>query len=571
MSSDAIPLSALPAPNTPAVRPAPGRVRTGADGRADRADRAGADRSRRFHDALDQAARPDPTGTEHNAPGRRVEGHRHRPPVGPHGTRRPAPTRPDGGATADYAAPDSAASHRAGGADRGEPAATGAAGSERSDDPTGVETVDRDSVAVAASLQAQAATAAAPTEPAGTATATDGTAADDPLALDAGAGPGPVGSGTGATGGADSPLSPAVQPGTGPLPGTTTGSGATAPGEPTGAGAPAGDGTGPVMAPTGPTSGTGEEAATGSTASDGATAGTAAEPIADAAAPADGTAEGDTSGGSGDASADGGTADGSAPGRTATGPDRPGQPAPPAGGPLSALAPAAPASAPAAPAPTGRTRAATADGIDGPGGAGPRPGAADRAEADPRSLDGRLATALNGDPASGPTPAPASAPVNGSGRSAGADPLWRQVQRALNAVRPTADGNHEMTIRLRPDHLGSLTVKVTTSEAGTTVALVADSRAAAQHLEQQRHLLADELSGGGLRGATIDIGLGTGASTGGTPGRDGTGAATGSGSQASSPGPPAVGAADPRLDTGRAEALRVAARRRSTATVDLAL
>ena len=128
-----------------------------------------------------------------------------------------------------------------------------------------------------------------------------------------------------------------------------------------------------------------------------------------------------------------------------------------------------------------------------------------------------------------------------------------------------------MTIRLRPDHLGSLTVKVTTGEAGTTVALVAESRAAAQQLEQQRHLLADELAGGGLRGASIDIGLGSG----GASGRNGSGLA-GDGTDRTGPGAgrtngSTLGRPDPALDARRADALRSAARRRSTATVDLAL
>jgi flagellar hook-length control protein FliK len=67
-----------------------------------------------------------------------------------------------------------------------------------------------------------------------------------------------------------------------------------------------------------------------------------------------------------------------------------------------------------------------------------------------------------------------------------------------------------MTIRLRPDELGSVMVKVITGEAGTTVALMAESRSAANHLQQQRHLLLNELEESGLRGTTIDIGMGNG-------------------------------------------------------------
>ena len=231
----------------------------------------------------------------------------------------------------------------------------------------------------------------------------------------------------------------------------------------------------------------------------------------------------------------------------------------------------------APPGPTARTRTGltpAGTGTDtrrGPGATGTRSGPGEPTEADPGRLDGRLAAAFNGDHGNAPAPTSSSAPAAGATRSTGADPLWRQVQRALNLVRLTAEGNHEMTIRLRPDHLGSLTVKVTTGEAGTTVALVAESRAAAQQLEQQRHLLADELSGGGLRGAAIDIGLGSGSASGGTHGRDGAGSATGAGTGSALPGRSSLGSTDNRLDVGRAEALRAAARRRSAATVDLAL
>ncbi|MEZ5408085.1 MAG: flagellar hook-length control protein FliK [Acidimicrobiales bacterium] len=472
------------------------------------------------------------------------------------------------------------------------PAAPGAAEAktERSDDPTGNHGADRLPEVAAASLQAaQAMTAAAPAGP--TADTADGrTTGGDPLAVDTGAGP--IGSGTGTGGGATAPLSPAVQPGTALLPGETPGAApagaGTGPGEASGPDGPGGEGvaTGDVAR----SGGTGDAApADAGTTADGTAGGTTTDAaIPDSAAADSAAADGSASSGGGatsdDSAADGDNAGNNAVGsRTATGPDRPDPTPTPASGPLSALAAAtanANAPVPAGPAPAGRPPAATAEGIEGPHGTGPRPGAADRADADPRSLDGRLAAALNGDPAAPPTGTAPSAPANGSTRSAGADPLWRQVQRALNAVHVNAEGNHEMTIRLRPDHLGSLTVKVTTGEAGTTVALVAESRAAAQQLEQQRHLLADELNGGGLRGAAIDIGLGSGPSSGGTPGRDGTGAATsshsGPGSGSGSPagnrsGRATVGVADSRPDTGRAEALRTAARRRSTASVDLAL
>ena len=62
-----------------------------------------------------------------------------------------------------------------------------------------------------------------------------------------------------------------------------------------------------------------------------------------------------------------------------------------------------------------------------------------------------------------------------------------------------------MTIRLRPDDLGSVVVRISTGEAGTTVALVADSAAAANQLAQQRQQLIRELQDGGLRGVAVDV------------------------------------------------------------------
>ena len=80
----------------------------------------------------------------------------------------------------------------------------------------------------------------------------------------------------------------------------------------------------------------------------------------------------------------------------------------------------------------------------------------------------------------------------------------------------------------RPAKVGSARIDLATGliaadGAAEARAIVAESRAAAQQLEQQRHQLADELTGSGLRGAAIDIGLGSGTSPDGGPGRDGAG------------------------------------------------
>jgi flagellar hook-length control protein FliK len=138
--------------------------------------------------------------------------------------------------------------------------------------------------------------------------------------------------------------------------------------------------------------------------------------------------------------------------------------------------------------------------------------------------------------AKGTDPAAPTQPADGSGPAAGPDPVWRQIQRAVNSVRLTPSGEHQLTIRLRPDDLGSVTVQVTTGEAGTTVALVADSRAAANQLQQQRHLLLQQLETSGLGRTTIDIGLGSGTGSGQGPSADpGSGRGNGKAGAGASP------------------------------------
>lgn len=105
------------------------------------------------------------------------------------------------------------------------------------------------------------------------------------------------------------------------------------------------------------------------------------------------------------------------------------------------------------------------------------------------------------------TEAPAGTTAAGSadGQDAG-DPVWRQVRRALGSIRTTPAGEQQLTIRLRPAELGSVMVRISTGENGTTVALVADSSAAANQLQQQRSLLVSELEESGLRGIAVDVG-----------------------------------------------------------------
>ena len=76
----------------------------------------------------------------------------------------------------------------------------------------------------------------------------------------------------------------------------------------------------------------------------------------------------------------------------------------------------------------------------------------------------------------------------------------------MGSIRNLPTGEQQLTIRLRPDDLGSVVVRISTGEAGTTVALVADSAVAANQLTQQRQQLIRELEDGGLRGVAVDVG-----------------------------------------------------------------
>ena len=89
-----------------------------------------------------------------------------------------------------------------------------------------------------------------------------------------------------------------------------------------------------------------------------------------------------------------------------------------------------------------------------------------------------------------------------------ANPVWRQVRRALGSLRRSGPGEETMTIRLRPAELGSVTVRINTSAAGMRVALVADSPVAAQELNQQRHELLRDLDESGFGGTGVDVSTG---------------------------------------------------------------
>ncbi|MGF1595946.1 MAG: flagellar hook-length control protein FliK [Acidimicrobiales bacterium] len=154
----------------------------------------------------------------------------------------------------------------------------------------------------------------------------------------------------------------------------------------------------------------------------------------------------------------------------------------------------------------------------------------------------------------------ASAPTRAQADPPGApDPLWRQVHRALGALRTTAEGQQEITLRLHPAELGSVMIRISTGGAGTMVAMVTETGAAANQLNQQRQQLLDELASTGLDGASVDIGTRDGS---GHPGDDPRGR----------PGRNGAGTVASGLDADHSLAADAGPiRRRSTNTVDLTL
>lgn len=128
------------------------------------------------------------------------------------------------------------------------------------------------------------------------------------------------------------------------------------------------------------------------------------------------------------------------------------------------------------------------------------PASAGTAIAGPAGIES--GTGLEPDSVTSP-PTPVTAEAEGGDPG---DPVWRQVRRAMGSLRTNSSGDQQLTIRLRPDTLGSVVVRVSSGENGTTVAVVAESTAAASQLQQQRPLLVSELESSGLSGVSIDIG-----------------------------------------------------------------
>ncbi len=85
------------------------------------------------------------------------------------------------------------------------------------------------------------------------------------------------------------------------------------------------------------------------------------------------------------------------------------------------------------------------------------------------------------------------------------DAVWRQVQRAIGAIRNTGEGDHEFKIRLTPKELGSVSIDIRSSEGGIAIGLVTETRAASDRLNEQRDQLLQELADRGLDSSSVDI------------------------------------------------------------------
>lgn len=129
--------------------------------------------------------------------------------------------------------------------------------------------------------------------------------------------------------------------------------------------------------------------------------------------------------------------------------------------------------------------------------------------------DAARPTSAIAEPAAASTTAEAAATL---ATTAGGDTdetaLVRQVQRALSNIRLNARGEQTFTIRLHPEELGSVTIKVTTTDAAVRVGLVTDTAAAAGALANQRTQLVQELAESGLDGASVDVAHGDASSAG---------------------------------------------------------
>lgn len=146
-----------------------------------------------------------------------------------------------------------------------------------------------------------------------------------------------------------------------------------------------------------------------------------------------------------------------------------------------------------------------------PGAPSADPGAALASAASPSgATPGALATAAPIQPLGDTPPAPqttaaASAPA-GRPAHTGHPPLSAQVGTELLSLRRAADGDHIVTIAVRPDNLGPVTISAVVGRDGMSVELFSPSAEGRDALKQMLPDLRRDLTSTGGSGSSLDLG-----------------------------------------------------------------
>jgi len=150
-----------------------------------------------------------------------------------------------------------------------------------------------------------------------------------------------------------------------------------------------------------------------------------------------------------------------------------------------------------------------------------------------------------------PADAPATSP-------AAPPPVHEQVVEVVRPLHQLADGTHRLSLRLRPDELGAVTIEVALHHGTMSVHLVGETAAARDALAAGLADLRAELERAGVRTGWLDVGAQTredaspgrwGESPAGRPGTSGSLAGDAVASSASLAAPPPA----PRTSDGRVD------------------
>jgi flagellar hook-length control protein FliK len=103
-----------------------------------------------------------------------------------------------------------------------------------------------------------------------------------------------------------------------------------------------------------------------------------------------------------------------------------------------------------------------------------------------------------------PQSAPAAA-AGSTGAAATPEPPSSQVLSVLRPVKRFSDGSHRLSIQLRPDDLGTVTVELAVHHGRLDLHMVADSAAATDSLRSSLHELRSEFEASGQRTGSFDV------------------------------------------------------------------